>query len=38
MLIHFDDLDGCSQVKGLRSSLIIPCNISLAVTVAEREE
>ncbi len=38
MLIHFDDLDGCSQVKGLRSPLIVPCNMSPAVTVAVKAE
>lgn len=38
MPIHFDDLDVVSEVAGLRSALIVPCNMCPAVTVAAREE
>ena len=37
MPIHFDDLDVVSEVAGLRSALIVPCNMCPAVTVALRE-
>jgi hypothetical protein len=37
MPIHFDDLDVVSEVAGLRSVLIVPCNMCPAVTVAARE-
>lgn len=38
MPIHFEDLDVVSEVKGLNSALIVPCNMCPAVTVAVREE
>lgn len=38
MPIHFDDLDVLSEVEGLSSALIVPCNMCPAVTVAVREE
>ena len=38
MPIHFNDLDVVSEVAGLSSALIVPCNMCPAVTVAEREE
>jgi len=37
MPIHFDDLDVASEVEGLSSALIVPCNMCPAVTVAVRE-
>jgi hypothetical protein len=37
MPIHLDDRDVISEVQGLRSALIVPCNICPAVTVAVRE-
>jgi len=37
MPIHFDDLDVISQLEGLSSALIVPCNMCPAVTVAVRE-
>jgi hypothetical protein len=37
MPIHLDDLDVSSQVAGLRSALIVPCNMCPAVTVAVKE-
>ena len=37
MPIHFDDLDVVSEVAGLSSVLIVPCNMCPAVTVALRE-
>jgi hypothetical protein len=37
MPIHFEDLDVASEVTGLRSALIVPCNLCPAVTVATRE-
>jgi len=37
MPLHFDDLDVVSQVTGLKSALIVPCNMCPAVTVAVRE-
>jgi hypothetical protein len=36
--IHFNDLDVVSEVAGLSSALIVPCNMCPAVTVAEREK
>jgi len=38
MPIHFNDLDVVSEVTGLNSALIVPCNMCPAVTVAVREE
>jgi len=38
MPLHFNDLDVVSEVSGLRSALIVPCNMCPAVTVAVREE
>jgi hypothetical protein len=38
MPIHFDDLDVLSEVSGLRSVLIVPCNMCPAVTIAIREK
>ena len=38
MPIHFNDLDVVSEVTGLDSALIVPCNMCPAVTVAMREE
>ena len=38
MPIHLHDLDVVSEVAGLRSALIVPCNMCPAVTVAVREE
>jgi hypothetical protein len=38
MPLHFNDLDVVSEVAGLRSALIVPCNMCPAVTVAVREE
>jgi len=37
MPIHLDDLDVVSEVAGLRSVLIVPCNMCPAITVAVRE-
>jgi len=37
MPIHFNDLDVASEVEGLSSALIVPCNMCPAVTVAARE-
>jgi hypothetical protein len=37
MPIHFDDLDVMPEVAGLRSALIVPCNMCPAVTVSLRE-
>ena len=37
MPIHFNDLDVVSEVAGLSSALIVPCNMCPAVTVAVRE-
>ena len=37
MPIHFNDLDVVSEVTGLSSALIVPCNMCPAVTVAVRE-
>jgi hypothetical protein len=38
MPIHFEDLDVVSEVSGLSSALIVPCNMCPAATVAIREE
>jgi hypothetical protein len=38
MPIHLDDLDVVSEVAGLRSALIVPCNMCPAITVAVREK
>ncbi len=38
MPIHFEDVDVVSQVAGLKSVLIVPCNMCAAVTVAVRED
>ena len=38
MPIHFNDLDIESELKGLKSVLIVPCYLCPAVTVAVREE
>jgi len=38
MPIHFDDLDVLSEVSGIRSVLIVPCNMCPAVTIAIREK
>ena len=38
MPIHFEDLDVVSKVEGLKSALIVPCNMCPAVTVAVREK
>jgi len=37
MPIHFEDRDVNSEIAGLRSALIVPCNLCPAVTVAVRE-
>ena len=37
MPIHFEDQDVVSEVAGLRSALIVPCNLCPAVTVAVRQ-
>ena len=36
MPLHFNNLDVISEVAGLRSALIVPCNMCPAVTVALR--
>jgi len=38
MPIHLDDLDVNSEVAGLGSALIVPCNMCPAITVAIREK
>ena len=38
MPIHLNDLDVVSEVAGLSSALIVPCNMCPAITVAVREE
>ena len=38
MPIHFEDFNVASEVAGLRSALIVPCNLCPAVTVAARED
>ena len=37
MPIHLDDVDVTPELAGLRSALIVPCNMCPAVTVAVRE-
>jgi hypothetical protein len=37
MPIHLDDLDVVSEVQGLDSALIVPCNLCPGVTVSVRE-
>jgi hypothetical protein len=37
MPIHLDDVDVIPEVAGVRSALIVPCNMCPAVTVAVRE-
>jgi hypothetical protein len=37
MPIHFNDKDVLSEVAGLSSAIIVPCNMCPAVTVAARE-
>lgn len=37
MPIHFEDLDVVSELDGVSSALIVPCNMCPAVTVAVRE-
>jgi len=37
MPIHLDDLDVVSEAEGMRSALIVPCNMCPAVTVAVNE-
>jgi hypothetical protein len=37
MPIHFEDQDVVSEAAGLRSALIVPCNLCPAVTVAARQ-
>ena len=38
MPIHFNELNVASQVAGLKSALIVPCNLCPAVTVAVKEK
>ena len=38
MPIHFNDLDVVSEAAGLKSALIVPCNMCPAATVAVREK
>lgn len=38
MPIHFEDLNVGSEVDGVRSAMIVPCNMCPAVTVAVREK
>ncbi|UCG67227.1 MAG: hypothetical protein JSW12_09685, partial [Deltaproteobacteria bacterium] len=37
MPVHFNDLDVVSEVAGVSSALIVPCNLCPAATVAVRE-
>ena len=37
MPIHFEDQDVASEVSGLKSALIVPCNLCPAVTVSVRQ-
>lgn len=37
MPLHFEDLDVISASNGVRSALIVPCNICPAATIAARE-
>ena len=38
MPIHFNDIDVSSEIAGLKSVLIVPCNMCPAATVAIREK
>jgi hypothetical protein len=38
MPIHFEDLDVASELDGVSSALIVPCNVCPAATVAVREQ
>lgn len=38
MPIHFEDLDVLSELDGVSSALIVPCNLCPAVTQAVREQ
>ena len=38
MPIHFKDLDVVSELDGVSSALIVPCNVCPATTVAVREQ
>ena len=38
MPIHFKDLDVVSELDGVRSALIVPCNMCPAATIAVREQ
>lgn len=38
MPIHFEDLDVVSELDGVSSALIVPCNLCPAVTVAVRKQ
>lgn len=38
MPLHLEDLDVVSEVRGLRSALIVPCNMCPGVTVAVNEK
>jgi hypothetical protein len=38
MPIHLDDLDVISEVEGLSSALIVPCNMCPAITVSVKEK
>jgi hypothetical protein len=38
MPIHFEDLDVVSELDGVSSALIVPCNLCPAATVAVREQ
>jgi hypothetical protein len=38
MPLHLEDVDIISEVEGLSSALIVPCNMCAAATVAVREE
>jgi hypothetical protein len=38
MPIHLNDLDVVSEVAGLNSALIVPCNMCPAITVAVKEK
>ncbi len=38
MPLHFEDKDITSKTKGVKSALIVPCNMCPAITVADREK
>jgi hypothetical protein len=38
MPIHFEDRDPISEVEGVGSALIVPCNLCPAVTVATKQD